>query len=98
MVIRSRMRAAPWRYIDSILYGVPAGRPSGRKYFRSTASAASGSGKCSMARRTWPPGSPSCRRRTKSESMAVPETTPSCPRRDTARASCQPETPMPMPP
>src|SRR5689334_17259534 len=51
-----------------------------------------------MARRTWPPGSPSCRRRTSIVSIAVPETTPSCPRRETARARDQLETAMPMPP
>ena len=40
----------------------------------------------------------SCRRRTKTLSMAVPETTPSWPAVETARASGQPETAMPIPP
>src|ERR1019366_9310669 len=60
--------------------------------------AARGNGKRSSARRTCPPGSPSCRRLARTRSSAVPETTPSCPRDETARASVQPETPTPIPP
>ena len=65
---------------------------------RAPRSPTSGIGKCAIARRTCPPTSPSCSRRTSTVSIAVPETTPSCPRRDTVRASVQLETPIPMPP
>src|SRR3974390_1704466 len=51
-----------------------------------------------MARRMWPPGSPSWRGRTNTVSSSDPETTPSWPARATALASLQFETATPMPP
>ena len=45
-----------------------------------------------------PPGSPSCSRRARTWSRAVPDTTPRAPADDTARARCQSEMATPMPP